>query len=97
MRFDEMELQLQGFASWFDSVIELLVGKVTVGGCQDYLTFTTNVLRLGLASCPEFAELTEARGIDTSSIACPGNSLEQAIEDLYQNATFGLFAYEPAL
>lgn len=95
--FNDSELTLQGIGAWFDSVSELLVGELTVGGSQDYLTATTNVLQLGLAACPELAELAESRSIDTSTSYCPGGTLERAIEDLYQNATFSLFAYSPVL
>lgn len=95
--FDEVSLKRQGYASWFDSIAELLTGALRVGGAQGYLTATTNVLQFSLAACPEFESLAEERGIDTSFCVCPGDSLNQAVENLSENMTFSLFSYGPAL
>lgn len=95
--WDEPSLTLEGYKSWLDSLINLLTGELSVGGPQDYLRATTNVLRLGVAACPEFESLIKSRGIDTSTTVCPGGSLKRAIENLSQNLTFSFFSYGPAL
>ena len=94
----ETEYVTEGYKSWFYSLTDLLIGRMDIGDAGD-LTVTTNVLRLGVAGCPDFKTFFKDSGGQNihSTAICPGGALEHALENLSQNFTFSLFSYGPAL
>jgi hypothetical protein len=86
---------LCGYKGWFEAVSAMFTGSAYTAGAYDNFYANTRILQTALIGCPEMSSAAELS--DILGIACPGPSLEWAIETLSQNATLSFFGAVPSV